>query len=413
MPAKSFFLIVFSVSFSLCISQSLLLVPDRIFDGMEMHEGWQVLINGKTIEAVGLNVKAAPGTKIIVLKGQTLMPGIIEGHAHILLHPYNETPWNDQVLFESQAERVVRAYTHMQASLMAGITTIRDLGTEGAAYADVGIKAAITKGVMTAPDLLCAGKAIVATGAYGPRSQAFEPPLGAEVADGSDVIKVVRDQIGHGVDLIKIYADYGWGNTGAAQPTFSIEEIKVMVETAASAGMMVVAHATTKEGMRRAVLGGVKTIEHGDDGDREIFDLMKKNNVAFCPTLAAGEAVSSYRGWNKLTDPLPERIQKKHQSFKAALESGVTILMGGDVGVFTHGDNVREMILMHEYGMPNLDIMKSSTSLNANVFGLHDRGEIAQRKLADIIAVEGNPSLDMSLMKRVKFVMKNGVVVKE
>lgn len=404
--------------FTLCISgiiysQKTLLIPDQIFDGENLISGIQVLVNGKQIEAIGKNLKSDAGTKIIQLKGKTLMPGIIEGHAHILLHPYNETSWNDQVLFESEAERVIRAGEHLQSSLLAGITTIRDLGTEGAGYADLGIKQAIQKGVIAAPDLICSGKAIVATGSYGPKSLAFPAPLGAEAADGKEVIRIVRDQIGHGVDLIKIYADYRWGAFGNAMPTFSIDEIKMMVETAASSGRMVVAHATTKEGMRRAILGGVKTIEHGDEGDEEIYNLMKQYDVALCPTLAAGEAILTYRGWDKSKDSLPERIKGKQKSFKAALKSGVKILMGGDVGVFSHGENVREMILMNEYGMNAKDVLKSATSGSAAIMKLADRGQISAGKKADLIALDSNPIENLIALKKVSFVMLAGRIIKE
>lgn len=395
------------------ISQRVLIIPDQIFDGENLLSGYQVLVNGKQIEAIGKNLSSDAGTKIIQLKGKTLMPGIIEGHAHILLHPYNETSWNDQVLFESEAERVIRAREHLRVSLLAGITTIRDLGTEGAGYADIGIKQAISKGVIIAPDLICSGKAIVATGSYGPKSPAFNAPPGAEPADGKDVIRIVRDQIGHGVDFIKIYADYRWGAFGKAMPTFSIDEIKVMVETAASSGRMVVAHAATREGMRRAILGGVKTIEHGDEADEEIYALMKEYDVALCPTLAAGEAILTYRGWNKSNDSLPDRIKEKQRSFKSALKSGVKILMGGDVGVFSHGDNVREMILMKEYGMAAKDILKSATLVNATVFGLTDRGQIRKDKIADLIALDGNPIENINAIKKVSFVMRAGKIIKE
>lgn len=395
------------------ISQRVLIIPDQIFDGENLLSGYQVLVNGKQIEAIGKNLSSDAGTKIIQLKGKTLMPGIIEGHAHILLHPYNETSWNDQVLFESEAERVIRAREHLRVSLLAGITTIRDLGTEGAGYADIGIKQAISKGVIIAPDLICSGKAIVATGSYGPKSPAFNAPPGAERADGKDVIRIVRDQIGHGVDFIKIYADYRWGAFGKAMPTFSIDEIKMMVETAASSGRMVVAHAATREGMRRAILGGVKTIEHGDEADEEIYALMKEYDVALCPTLAAGEAILTYRGWNKSNDSLPDRIKEKQRSFKSALKSGVKILMGGDVGVFSHGDNVREMILMKEYGMDAKDILKSATLVNATVFGLTDRGQIRKDKIADLIALDGNPIENINAIKKVSFVMRAGKIIKE
>ena len=411
-PTTLFFLLLLS---QIAAQNAYLLQPDRVFDGINMHEGWAVLVEGERITAVGPanSIKAPSNAKIIQLLGTTLMPGMIEGHSHILLHPYNETSWNDQVLLESQAERVARATVHAKNTLLAGFTTIRDLGTEGADYADVGLKQAIEKGVIPGPRMLVAGRAIVATGSYGPKG--FAPnvvvPQGAEEADGvDDLIRVVRDQIGKGADVIKVYADYRWGLNGEARPTFSIEELKLIVETAASSGRQVVAHAATAEGMRRAALAGVKTIEHGDGGTKEVFDLMKKQDVALCPTIAAGDAILQYRGWDKTKDPEPERIRAKRENIKWALETGVTILAGGDVGVFTHGDNARELELMVEYGMKPLEALRSVTSVNANVFELSDLGQIKPGFLADLVAVQGKPDEDISNIRQVKLVMKNGTI---
>ena len=398
------------------VSAQTLLKPDRVFDGIEMHSDWVILVEGNTITQLGTTsqVKVPRGTKEIDLKGKTLMPGLIEGHSHILLHPYNETSWNDQVLKESPVERSIRAVNHLEASLMAGVTTMRDLGSEGAGYSDVYIKKSLKEDLIIGPRLLVAGPAIVATGAYGPKGfhDGVKVPLGAEAASGDEVIKTVRRQLGGGADFIKIYADYRWAAGEPSNPTFSLEEIKLMVETAQSAGRYAVAHAGTPEGMRRAILGGVETIEHGDGGTLEIFKLMKENNVALCPTLAAGDAISQYTGWKKGSDAEPERIIKKKKSFKLALESGVDIAFGGDVGVFSHGENYRELELMVEYGMPNLDALRSATSVNARIFHLKDLGEIKKGYLADIIAVEGNPLINMEVMREVTFVMKDGKLYK-
>jgi len=395
---------------------NILLKPDRVFDGEVMHENWVVAIKGEEIIYAGevTGFKANRGTREQALPGTTLMPGMIEGHAHLFLHPYNETGWNDQVLKESFAERVARATVHAEKTLKAGFTTIRDLGTEGADYIDVGLKTAINKGIIPGPRMLVATKAIVATGSYGPKG--FHPyvkvPLGAAVSDGHDgIIKEVREQIGHGADLIKVYADYRWGPNGQAMPTFLEEEIRLMVEVAASSGRHVVAHAATAEGMRRAVLAGVKTIEHGDAGTEEVFQLMKEKGVALCPTLAAGDAIMQYRGWKKGQDPDPARIVVKKASFKKALEVGVTIAAGGDVGVFTHGDNVRELEMMVEYGMKELDVLKSVTSVNAQVFELKNLGKIEEGMLADLVVVEGNPAENISTLRKVKRVYKGGVLV--
>lgn len=396
---------------------SQVLAPDRVYDGEAMHEGWAVLVEGERIVGAGslASLSVPAGTEHIELPGMTLMPGMIEGHSHILLHPYDETSWNDQVLIESEAERVARATVHVRKSLEAGFTTMRDLGSEGAGYADVGVKQSIEKGIIPGPRLLVAGPAIVATGSYGPKGFAphVEVPLGAHPADGhDDLIREVRRQIGGGADLIKVYADYRWGPNGEAMPTFTLEELERIVATANSSGRPVVAHAATAEGMRRATLAGVATIEHGDGGTPEVFELMAERGVALCPTLAAADAILQYRGWNKRLDPEPARITQKKKSFRQALEAGVSIIAGGDVGVFSHGDNVRELELMVEYGMPAAEVLRAVTAGNAELLGLTDRGVIREGALADLVAVEGNPTDRISDLREVRMVMKGGEVIK-
>jgi imidazolonepropionase-like amidohydrolase len=392
-----------------------LLKPDRVFDGQNMHSNWQVLVKGKHIEAVGepASVKAPASAKIIELKGMTLLPGLIEGHSHLFLHPYNETSWNDQVLTESRAERTARAVTHARATLLAGFTTVRDLGTEGAGYDDVGLKAAINKGVVPGPRMLVATRAIVATGSYGPKSTVTEAilPTGAEEADGQEgLTRVIRSQIGYGADVIKLYADYRWGLNETSAPTFTLDELKTAVQVANSSGRPVVVHSGTEEGMRRSIAAGVRTIEHGDGGTPELFSQMKAKGIALCPTLAATEATSIYRGWKKGIDAEPVVVKNKHKVFAEALKAGVTICMGGDVGVFAHGDNASEMFLMVEYGMKPIEVLRSATSVNAEVFGLKSLGNIKAGYLADLVAVDGNPADDIKAVKQVRLVMKDGVV---
>ena len=391
-----------------------ILRPARVFDGESMHEGWAVRVQGERIQAAGpaANV-ATTGAAVVELPGLTLLPGLVEAHSHVMLHPYDEASWNDQVAHESIGVRTARAVNHLRATLMAGFTTIRDLGTEGAGYTDVELKQAVEEGIIPGPRMLVSTRAIVATGSYGPKGFSLEwrVPQGAEETDGNDVVRVVRDQIGHGADWIKVYADYRWGANGEAAPTFSLQELTAMVDTARSSNRPVVAHATTAEGMRRAVMAGVETIEHGDSGTLDVFRLMVEKNVALCPTLAAGDATAQYAGWKKGSGPEPAGITRKRASFKAALDAGVTILSGSDVGVFTHGDNSRELVLMVNYGLSADAALKSATSVAARVLHLDTRiGRIKEGLLADVIAVDGDPTRDISSLHRVRYVMKGGTV---
>lgn len=398
-------------------SRPVLLVPGAVWDGISgaPARDWVVVVRGGRITAVGpaQRVEVPPDARRLELAGTTLIPGLIEGHSHLFLHPYDETLWDDQVLKEPAGVRMARAVAHAAATLRAGVTTVRDLGTEGMGDYDAQLRRAVDDGIVPGPKILATTRAIVATGSYAPRrtNYAFEPLQGAEEASGVQAImRVVRDQIGRGADWIKVYADYGWGTDRKAKATFSQEELNVLVATARGAGAPVAAHATTPEGMRRAVLAGVRTIEHGDAGTPEVFRLMRQRGVGYCPTLAAGEAYAAYfEGWEKGKTPVPASVVEKRRSFRAALEAGVPICFGGDVGVFRHGDNVRELELMVEYGMSPLAALRAATSGNARLFHLEDQvGRIAQGMVADLVAVEGDPTREIAALRRVRAVVASG-----
>lgn len=396
-------------------ASTLLLKPARLFDGTATHAGWQVLVRGGRIDAVGANLAAPAGARVIDLPGATLMPGMIEGHGHLFLHPYNEAKWDAQVLNEQLALRTARAVVHARQTLHAGFTTERDLGTEGAGFADVGLRQAIDQGIIPGPHLIVATKAIVARGAYGPKG--FEPgvevPQGAEEASGVDeVVTAVRSQIAAGADVIKLYGDYRWRPGEDSRPTFSLVELKAAVEAAHDAGRQVAVHTSTPEGMRRAIAAGADTIEHGYGGTTEIFAQMKARGATLCPTLAAADAVARYGGWNG-SDPAPPAVTLSRRAFALALKSGVSICAGGDVGVYAHGDNARELELMVASGMKPVEALTAVTSGNARAFNLPDRGTIKPGLRADLVAVEGNPAADISATRRVRLVVKDGKVVRE
>ena len=394
------------------------ITADRVFDGEQLRQGWAVVVEGDRITAAGpkASLPMPAGATKWDFPNATLTPGLIEGHSHLFLYPYNVTDWDTQVLKETDAYRTVRATVHARNTLMAGFTTVRDLGTEGAGYADVALKRAVNEGIVPGPRMQVAGRAIVSTGSYGPKGYDNDQQimLGAEPADGNDLVRVVRDQIGKGADFIKVYADYRWGPNGEDRPSFTLEELKLVNEVTRSSGRILVCHAKSKEAIRRAVTAGAETIEHGDFIDAETAILMKQNGVTFFPTISAVEKITQYRGWKKGIEPDPANVVKKKKSFSEALKAGVTIGMGGDVGVYPHGENVQEMELMVEYGMKPIDVLRAATSVNARAMHWEGMiGSIRNGMKADLAVFSGDPASNISDVRKVGFVMKDGVVIRK
>ena len=398
-----------------------LLVPDRVWtaEGDASHSGWAVLVHDGAVAAVGpvAGIQASSSASRVELPGATLVPGLIDLHSHVFLHPYNETLWNDQVLKEPQDYRTLEAAVHARDTLMAGFTALRDLGTEGAGYADVSVKRAIDEGMIPGPRLFVATRAIVASASYGPGPRGFRPDLdlpgGAQEVSGPDeATRAVREQANRGADWIKLYADYRVGPGGSTVPTLSEAEMKAIVEAAHLSGRPVAAHAASDEGVRMAVEAGVDSIEHGYGASEATFRLMKQRGVAYQPTLTAVESTAEYfehyvPGKSEPT----ERMKEAERAFRTAMKVGVTIGNGSDVGVFAHGTNWREPAAMVRAGMAPARALHAATDVAARILRQQDRfGRIAPGLRADLAAFAGDPSQHIDDLQHPVFVMKDGTV---
>jgi imidazolonepropionase-like amidohydrolase len=405
------------------IAADIVLLPDGVWtaDGDATHHGWGVRVRDGAVAAVGpvATLDAPADAMRIDLAGTTLTPGLIDLHSHLLLHPYDETPWNDQVLKEPEDYRTLKAAGHARATLLAGFTALRDLGTEGAGYADVSLKRAIEEGLIPGPRLFVATRAIVATALYGPGPKGFRPdlvlPQGGQAVSGVDeAIRATREQAARGADWIKLYADYRVGPNGETLPTLSAAEMKAIVDTAHQLGRPVAAHAGSDAGVRMAVEAGVDSIEHGDGATEATFRLLRQHHVAYEPTLTAIAAIGAYfEHWRPGGEPTP-RMREAERSFRAALKAGVTIGNGSDVGVFPHGENWRELDWMVRYGMTPAQALHAATDVAASILRQSKTfGRIAPGLRADIVGFDGDPGVSITALQRPTFVMKDGVVYRQ
>ena len=372
-----------------------------------------VVVKGNTIESIG---SAAPAdAKVIDLGDSTLLPGLIDAHVHVLLQgDISAADYDAQLFRESMAYRALRATKALRIALHHGFTTMRDLETEGAMYTDVDLKKAINNGIIEGPRMVVSTRAMSVTGGYGPSGYApdITYPMGVQIVDGvENARKAVREQIAHGADWIKVYADRSYflakDGTLSSIPTFTAEEMKAIVDEAHRLRHKVAAHAMARPGISNALNAGVDSIEHGVAIPDDLLDVMVAKGVYLCPTLTVTEYVAPGRGgiWTKMVDI-------HHDSFQRALRKGVKIAFGTDAGGFdwTAVNQAKEFEYYTRFGMTPMQAIATATRTAAELLDMGDRiGTIEPGKLADLVAVPGNPLQDITAMERVNFVMKDGV----
>ncbi|MGA9980823.1 MAG: amidohydrolase family protein [Candidatus Sulfotelmatobacter sp.] len=384
-------------------------------------ENAAIWIEGERVKEVGrvaeVESHAPKGAKVIDLGGATVLPGLIDCHTHIMARmPDTDDGYIVDLATKSQAFRALEGAYDARITLRAGFTSIRDVENEGSGYADVALRDAINQGLAEGPRMQVATRAIAAVGQYNPFGVSPDLtnfPTGAQMVSGvEEARRAVREQIGHGADLIKVYADWN-------HPTLTVDEMRVIAEEAHRQKLKVAAHATTPEGIKNAITAGVDSIEHGHRADRESLEMMKAKGTFLVPTVGVIDAVFE----STKNDPMtPERRARREallhsiqQSVQQAMSLGVKIASGFDAGTpERQGRNADELVALTKRGMPPLEVIRAATVNAAELMGWQENvGAIEAGRYADMIAVEGDPLVDVAVLQHVKFVMKGGSVVKD
>jgi len=394
----------------------------RLIDGKtdDVLSGAVVLVEGERIKVVGAGLTVPADATVVDLGRSTCLPGLIDNHTHLLLQgDVTAADYDEQLLKESIPYRAIRATVAARTALLNGFTTLRDLETEGAMYADVDVKTAINRGIIPGPRLFVATRALAPTGAYPLLGYSWElrMPEGVQIVDGADDLRrAVREQVKYGADWIKYYSDrryYLKDGVLRSWVNFTDEEAKAVVDEAHRLGRRVAAHAIGRDGIESALRAGVDSIEHGDGLDDPNIDLMVRRGVYWCPTIYVGAYVAEGRAaagapiWKAMVD-------LERQAFGKALQKGVRISYGTDAGGYAWTESqAKEFSYMVRYGMSPMQAIRSATSVAAALLDQQDDlGALEAGRLADLVAVAGDPLKDITELERVRFVMKGGTVVK-